>query len=91
MAEIEEKEALFRELLVHPKIKQINGRGLMLAPILATPEEVTKVVFSCLEKGLILFFLLWEKKGIRLSPPLTITKKEIRKGCNILLQTLDEL
>ena len=91
MAEIQEKEALFRELLVHPKIKQINGRGLMLAPVLATPEEVSKVVFSCLEKGLILFFLLWEKKGIRLSPPLNISKKEIRKGCNILLQALDEL
>ena len=91
MTEIQEKEALFRELLVHPKIKQINGRGLMLAPVLATSEEVSKVVFSCLEKGLILFFLLWEKKGIRLSPPLNISKKEIRKGCNILLQALDEL
>jgi acetylornithine/N-succinyldiaminopimelate aminotransferase len=91
MAEIDAKEALFRECLVHPKIKQINGRGLMLAPILENPEQVSKVVFSCLEKGLILFFLLWEKKGIRLSPPLNISKREIRKGCKILLEALDEL
>jgi acetylornithine/succinyldiaminopimelate/putrescine aminotransferase len=31
MNEVEEKEKLFRELLVHPKIKNINGKGLMLA------------------------------------------------------------
>src|SRR5690606_41461324 len=31
MAEVAEKEKLFRELLVHPKIKNINGKGLMLA------------------------------------------------------------
>ena len=91
MAEIDAKEALFRELLVHPKIKQINGRGLMLAPILENPEQVSKVVFSCMEKGLILFFLLWEKKGIRLSPPLNISKREIQKGCKILLEALEEL
>ena len=91
MAEIDAKEALFRELLVHPKIKQINGRGLMLAPILENPEQVSKLVFSCMEKGLILFFLLWEKKGIRLSPPLNISKREIQKGCKILLEALEEL
>ena len=91
MAEIDAKEALFRELLVHPKIKQINGRGLMLAPILENPEQVSKVVFSCMEKGLILFFLLWEKKSIRLSPPLNISKREIQKGCKILLEALEEL
>ncbi len=62
MAEIDEKEALFRSLLVHPKIKQINGRGLMLAPILGSAEEVSKVVFSCLEKGLILFSCFGKKK-----------------------------
>ena len=31
MNEVNEKEALFRELLVHPKIKKVNGRGQMLA------------------------------------------------------------
>ena len=91
MGDIAEKEALFRELLVHPKIKQINGKGLMLAPILEKEEDVTKVVQSCLEKGLILFFLLWEKKGLRISPPLNISRREIKKGCAILLKTLDEL
>lgn len=91
MAEVPEKEALFRKLLVHPKIRKINGKGLMLAPILELEEDVPKVVQACQNKGLILFFLLWEKRGLRISPPLTISKKEIVKGCTILLNALDEL
>lgn len=91
MGEIEEKEALFRAELKHPKIKKIHGRGLMLAPILEDAETVQKVVEKSLEKGLILFFLLWEKKGVRISPPLNISKKEIIKGCRILCQALDEI
>lgn len=91
MATVPEKEALFRKLLVHPKISKINGKGLMLAPILELEEDVPKVVQACQNKGLILFFLLWEKRGLRISPPLTISKKEIVKGCTILLNALDEL
>jgi len=59
MAAVPEKEALFRKLLVHPKIRKINGKGLMLAPILEREEDVPKVVQACQNKGLILFFLLW--------------------------------
>ena len=91
MAAVPEKEALFRKSLVHPKIIKINGKGLMLAPILEREEDVPKVVQACQNKGLILFFLLWEKRGLRISPPLTISKKEIIKGCIILLNALDEL
>lgn len=90
MTEIKEKEALFRSLLVHPKIKEIRGKGLMLAPILSSEKEVQHVVKRCQDKGLILFFLLWEKNAIRISPPLTISTKEIRKGCKIILEVLNE-
>ncbi len=90
MAKINEKESLFRSLLVHPKIKKINGRGLMLAPILESEELASALVHKATERGLILFFLLWEKKAIRISPSLTITEKEIRKGCRILIDILEE-
>lgn len=88
---IPEKEALFRELLHHPKIKQINGTGLMLAPIFVSAEVANQVVLRCLKEGLILFWLLWEKKAVRISPPLTISTSEIKKGCHILLHVLDTL
>ena len=91
MADIAEKEALFRTALQHPKILHINGTGLMLAPVFETEETANQLVLKSLEKGLILFWLLWEKKAVRISPPLTISKKEIQKGCRIIRDILDTL
>ncbi len=85
------KEKLFRELLQHPSIEEIRGKGLMLALILKTPELASKLVLKCLEKGLLLFWLLFENKAVRITPPLTITEEEIRKGCAIIMEVLDEI
>lgn len=84
-----EKEQLFRQLLVHPKIKEVRGVGLMLVIMLESPEEVTDLVMKCQEKGLILFFLLFEKRAVRITPPLTISKKEIKEGSEIILNVLN--
>jgi len=91
MNEVNEKEALFRELLVHPKIKKVNGRGLMLAVELESPDYTLKVAKRCMEKGLIVFWQLYRNEFMRISPPLTLTQNEIRKGCQIILQALDEV
>jgi len=91
MEQIDAKEALFRKLLVHPLIEKVNGRGLMLAPILRHQDLTAPLVNKAMGKGLLLFFLLWEKRAVRISPPLTISTKEIEKGCKILLSCLDEL
>lgn len=84
-----QKENIFRKYLVHPLIKEIRGKGLMLALIVDTPEIASEVILKCKEKGLLLFWLLFEKKAIRITPPLTITEKEIKKGCQVLLQVLN--
>ncbi len=86
-----QKEKLFRSLLVHPLIKEIRGRGLMLAPMTENGEITTEIVLKCQEKGLILFWLLFEPCAIRITPPLTISENEIREGCAILLEVLDEI
>ena len=90
--ETKEKEQLFRTLLSpHPLVQEIRGIGLMLAIMLDDPEFVNHVVLGAKEKGLILFWLLYEKKAIRISPPLTISNQEIEEGCAIILSLLDEL
>lgn len=91
MADVLEKEKLFRELLVHPLLKEVRGRGLMLAAMTDDPEITNKVILRCHDKGLILFWLLFEGRAIRITPPLTISEDEIRHGCKILLETLDEM
>lgn len=86
-----EKEKLVRKLLVHPLITKIRGKGLMLAAMVETDEIASKVILKCLEKGLLLFWLLFEGRAIRITPPLTITEDEIYEGCNIMIETLNEI
>lgn len=91
MQKVEEKELLFRQLLVHPKIKQINGRGLMLALNLGSPDYTLGVAKRCMEKGLIVFWQLYRNEFLRISPPLTLSTEEIHEGCKIILECLEEI
>jgi len=84
-----EKEQLFRKQLKHPLIKEIRGKGLMLAILLEDSDIVSEVILACQERGLILFWLLFEPCAIRITPPLTISKAEIEEGCAILSDVLD--
>jgi acetylornithine/succinyldiaminopimelate/putrescine aminotransferase len=90
IAQTLEKEQLIREQLQHREIKEIRGKGLMLAIILSSPELAKQVVKIALDRGLLLFFLLFENRAIRITPPLTISKKELKKGCDIIVNILDE-
>jgi len=86
-----EKEQLLRSLLKHPHIKEIRGKGLMLSLILKTPEIANQLILECLQEGLILFWLLFEPRAARITPPLTISKEEIKKGCDIIMKVLSTI
>ena len=86
-----EKEALIKKQLQHPLIKDIRGKGLMLAIMVDSSEIANKIVLQAKEDGLILFWLLYEPKAVRISPPLTISKEEIVKGCKIILNILNSI
>ncbi len=85
------KEKILRQGLRHSKIQEIRGKGLMLSLIMETPGQADKLILKALEKGLILFWLLYEKRAVRITPPLTISDEEIHKGMEIILQILDEI
>ncbi|OUD37152.1 aspartate aminotransferase family protein [Flavobacterium sp. FPG59] len=91
MQEALEKEKLFRSLLVHPLIQEIRGKGLMLAAMTKSPDITNEVILKCQDRGLILFWLLFEGCAIRITPPLTISEEEIREGCSIILEVMDEM
>ncbi len=86
-----EKEKYIRKKLKHPLIKEIRGKGLMLSALTSSPEITNKVVIEAMNQGLILFWLLYEPKAIRITPPLTISFEELEQGCNTLLKILDSL
>ncbi|MFQ3351377.1 MAG: acetylornithine/N-succinyldiaminopimelate aminotransferase [Candidatus Marivariicella framensis] len=88
---VDAKEKLFRKRLKHPLIKRINGKGLMLAIIFDKKSTANTLVLNSMDRGLILFWLLWEKKAVRVSPPLNISVKEINKGCDIIISILNKI
>jgi acetylornithine aminotransferase len=85
------KEELIRQKLNHKLIKEIRGVGLMLCLIMNDAEVANKLVLEAKNRGLILFWLLIEKRAVRITPPLTILEKEIEEGCDIVLNILDTI
>jgi len=89
VAGVEEKEALFRKLLIHPAIKEIRGKGLMLALEFADFDLNKKIIDRCIENGVITDWFLHCSNSMRLAPPLVITNAEIEKACAVILEAID--
>jgi acetylornithine/N-succinyldiaminopimelate aminotransferase len=64
---------------------------LMLAAMTASADITNEVILKCQDRGLILFWLLFEGCAIRITPPLTISEEEIREGCAIILEVMNEM
>ena len=86
-----EKEKIIRDHLKHPLIIEIRGKGLMLAAFTPSIDITRQVILKSQDKGLILFWLLFEPYAIRITPPLTISNEELVKGCDIILEVLNGL
>ena len=91
IAQVPQKEALFKELLQHPRILDVRSAGLWLAVELMSFAEVQAVIAYCLEQGLITDWFLFNDRCLRIAPPLIITEEEIRKACAIVLEGVDRL
>ena len=91
IAEVSQKEALFRELLVHPAIKNINGKGLMLSLEFETFEFTKALIDACIVDGLISDWFLFATNRLRIAPPLIITEKQIQEACIIILNNIKKL
>lgn len=88
MEQTKEKELLIRKILIHPNILEIRGKGLMLALIMKDAETADHLIITGIKHGLLLFWLLFEPRAVRITPPLTISPDEIRLGCQLILEIL---
>jgi acetylornithine/N-succinyldiaminopimelate aminotransferase len=86
---VAEKEALIRQLLVHPAIKQIRGKGLMLAVELENFDLNKKIIDRCIENGVITDWFLHCSNAMRIAPPLIITSNQIKEACKIILEAIN--
>jgi len=80
IVEAETKGQLLEDVLSQSsQVKEIRRAGLFLAIDLGNQDKVAQVVKKCLEKGVIGFWFLSTPTAFRLSPPLSITEKEIKE------------
>lgn len=85
---VPEKAALFRSLLVHPKIKEVRNQGLMMAVEFADFDELKGIIDRAIEKGLLTDWFLFCDNSMRIAPPLIITEEQIRTACEIILSCI---
>lgn len=90
-ANAERMGRLFKELLQHPAIVEVRGKGLMLAVDLGDAAKVQHVVHRCLSDGVLGFWFLSCPTAFRIAPPLTITEEEARMACRVIHSALDSL
>jgi len=87
--QVEEKAELIRSLLIHPSIKEIRGKGLMLAIELESFDLNKKIIDRCIGNGVIVDWFLHCSNSMRIAPPLIITEEEIRKACAVILEAVE--
>ena len=86
---VAEKEALFRKLLVHPAIKQVRGKGLMLAIELESFELNKQIIDRCIANGIITDWFLHCSNSMRIAPPLIITPEQITQACEVIIEAIN--
>lgn len=88
--QVEQKANLIKTLLVHPKIKTIRNKGLMMAVEFDSFEVLKKIIDRAIELGVITDWFLFCDDSMRIAPPLIISEDEIRESCQIILQAIHE-
>lgn len=102
MKQVKEKELLFHELLQHPKVKAIRSSGLLMAVEFDSFETNKKVIDACIDPGpvagekkrggakVLTDWFLFAPQCLRIVPPLTISVKEIRKACKVIVAAIEK-
>lgn len=85
---VTEKGELFKKLLVHPAIKEVRGKGLMMAIEFENFEINKKIIDACIADGVISDWFLHCSNSMRVAPPLIITNEEIKYACEVILRNV---
>lgn len=87
---VEQKAALFRKELAHPKIKEIRGLGLMMCLQVENFDQVYNISKYCADNGVMIDWYLHCETALRVAPPLTISEEEIKEACRIIRAAIDK-
>jgi len=88
---IDLEKILRQNLKDHPFVKEIRGRGLLLAIELTDPGLLQTTIKACRKEGLLVDWFLFNNRSIRFAPPLTITEKEMKIVCEKLVKAFNSV
>jgi acetylornithine/succinyldiaminopimelate/putrescine aminotransferase len=93
---VSQKEKLFRSLLQHPLIKNINSCGMMIAIVFDSFETNKKIIDQLIDTssgsvGVFTDWFLFAPQALRIAPPLNISDEDIQIACDKILQVLNGL
>ena len=85
-------ERIIRKKLEHHRaLREVRGRGLMLALELKNPDNLFPSVKACRNEGLLVDWFLFNNFSLRFAPPLIISEEEVNLVCAKLTTALDSL
>ena len=74
----------------HDKVKEVRGKGLICSIQLESTEFNFAVIKRCIEKGVLTDWFLFCDDSLRIAPPLTISHGELQKGCDTIIEAINE-
>ncbi len=90
-AKVAAKEKLFKELLVHPSIKEVRSSGLLIAVEFDSFAFNKQVIDYCLDNGVLTDWFLFAPQCLRIAPPLTISIADIKYACAVIMQAIENI
>ena len=91
IGQVTEKADLIKSLLVHPKIKEIRNKGLMMAVQFECFGVLKPIIDRAIELGVVTDWFLFCDDAMRIAPPLTITEEQIREACGVILEAINKV
>ena len=90
LEKIKDKAQIFKDLLVHEKIKEVRNQGLIMAVEFENFDTLKPIIDRAIEKGVITDWFLFCDNSMRIAPPLIITEEEIIKACSVILSVINQ-
>jgi len=88
--EIAQKETFMLEYINHPAIVAKRSAGLWMAIEFDSFATNHAVIKSCINKGLISDWFLFNDRSMRIAPPLIITIEQLKSMCKIIVDSIEE-
>jgi acetylornithine/succinyldiaminopimelate/putrescine aminotransferase len=89
--EVQQKEQILMDQLVHPAIVHRNHKGLWMSLQFESSSITKKIAAACIQNGIITDWFLFAEDRIRIAPPLCISKTELEEAIKVILKSIDQV